>query len=387
MSCLFAVVAHSAEWRGEIGLEYRYFTESALDADQHESYTSAVIKPEFYQAWDNRRQSVTITPFYRWDQHDNNRTHADFRELYWLYIGDWFDVSVGIRKVFWGTTESQHLVDIINQTDLVENPDGEDKLGQPMLASNLLTSWGNIELYLMPYFRERTFPGEEGRLRSMPRVDTDETAFYEDSKGDQHVDWALRWSNTVGSWDIGLSYFYGTSREPRLFPAINSAGEPVLLPFYDLIHQYGLDVQGAEGAWLWKLEAIQRDSQQVDFFACTAGFEYTFYNIKDTGVDVGIVAEYLYDDRGDNATTSFEDDVMLGLRLTPNDVQSTEFLLAVIMDRAGDARFYNLETSRRLTDSVKINVEARMFSGLSGNDPYYSIRQDDYIEAKLVYFF
>ena len=40
---------------------------------------------------------------------------------------------VGAAKVFWGTAESRHLVDIINQTDAVEDIDEEDKLGQPMV--------------------------------------------------------------------------------------------------------------------------------------------------------------------------------------------------------------------------------------------------------------
>ncbi|MDD7885073.1 hypothetical protein [Flavivirga sp. 57AJ16] len=43
-------------------------------------------------------------------------------------------------------TESNHLVDIINQTDAVETFDGEEKLGQPMVQ----LSWGtdNIILFM-----------------------------------------------------------------------------------------------------------------------------------------------------------------------------------------------------------------------------------------------
>lgn len=389
LACILSVsfVSHAVEWRGYTAIEHRTFLESPLDPDQHDNYSSVVINPEFYHTWDNQRQSLTISPFYRWDQHDDQRTHGDLREFYWLYLGEWHEVYAGFRKVFWGTTESQHLVDVINQTDLVENPDGEDKLGQPMLATVLLTDWGNVELYMLPYFRERTFPGKEGRLRSIPRVETDDDAVYEHRKKEKHVDWALRWSGTLGHWDIGLSYFYGTNREPRLVPAINSAGEPVYLPHYDLMRQIGIDVQGAIGAWLWKLEAIHRDTNLRDFSALTTGFEYTFYNIKETGIDVGLVAEYLYDDRGNQATTPFDDDIFIGLRLTPNDIAGTEFLLGMFMDRASEARIYSLETSRRLTGHVRISVEGVVFSGLPASDPFYSFRHDDYIQAGLSYFF
>ena len=67
--------------------------------------------------------------------------------------------------MFWGVTELRHLVDIINQTDLVENLDGEQKLGQPMVQLTLLKDWGTLDFFAMPYFRERTFTGPDGRPR------------------------------------------------------------------------------------------------------------------------------------------------------------------------------------------------------------------------------
>ena len=74
-------------------------------------------------------------------------------------------MRVGIRKEFWGVTEFQHLVDVINQTDGVEDFDGEDKLGQQMVNLSLVNDWGIVDLFLLPGFRERTYAGEEGRLR------------------------------------------------------------------------------------------------------------------------------------------------------------------------------------------------------------------------------
>ena len=386
-ACLVSVSVAAAEWRGSFAVEFSQYLEDKLDNDQHGNYLSAVFIPEFYHAWDNNRQSLTVTPFYRWDEHDKQRSHADLRELYWLYVADSYELSVGFRKVFWGTTESQHLVDIINQTDLVENPDGEDKLGQPMIASSLLTGWGNLELYLLPYFRERTFPGENGRLRTLPRVDTEDAALYQDSNRDKHIDWAFRWSNTFQSWDVGLSYFSGTNREPKLVPTVNSHGEIILLPYYELMQQTGLDIQGAEGAWLWKLEAVYRDTRSTNYFAFTAGLEYTFVNLSDSGFDIGGIAEYLYDERGLNSTSPFDDDVMLGIRITTNDLDATELLLGVIADRSSEARIYRLELNRRLTNHLKLNLDAMIFSGLPATDPYFSLRQDDHLKAELVYFF
>ena len=62
----------------------------------------------------------------RLDSADSSRSHFDLRELNYLWLGDAGELSVGIGKVFWGVAEFVHLVDIINQTDLVENIDEEE---------------------------------------------------------------------------------------------------------------------------------------------------------------------------------------------------------------------------------------------------------------------
>jgi hypothetical protein len=155
------------------------------------------VQPEYYTFWSDGRQSLTIEPFYRRDQHDGKRTHADLRELVWQRAGDTWELRVGVSKVFWGVAESQHLVDIINQTDLVEDIDQEDKVGQPMVDLTLVRDWGNLDLFVLPWFRERTFPGRNGRLRSIPRVDSG-NASYESGSRQKHVDYAIRWSDAIG---------------------------------------------------------------------------------------------------------------------------------------------------------------------------------------------
>jgi len=383
---LFNSCVSGAAVRGDVELEYRQFTESPLSDLQHDGYPSLRISPEFSHASRNGRQLVVFAPFYRWDARDGERTHGDIRELYWQKAGDRYTVSLGIRKVFWGATESQHLVDVINQTDLVEDPDGEEKLGQPMIRATWLSGIGNFEFYLFPYFRERPFPGPEGRLRTQIPVMTGDAA-YEHKNAERHVDWAVRWSRTVGNWDIGLSRFEGTSREPKLLPVLVGNGVARLRPYYELMQQTGIDLQGSAGAWLWKLEAINRVTHADSFNALTAGFEYTFYNVNGRGLDVGLVAEYLYDDRDEGSTSGFEDDVMLGLRLNPNDVNGSEFLLGVIADRGSGTRLYRLEASRRLTDHLKLALEATAFSGYSRADVLYALRRDDFIKLGLAYHF
>ena len=229
---------------GEVEAEFRTFFEKPLDPRAFDHFDGSIAGDvEFYRDWTEARSSFAFKPFGRFDIEDKERRHWDIREALFQKYSDQWEFKFGVGKEFWGVTESQHLVDTINQTDLVENLDGEDKLGQPMLNFSWMDDQaGTFSLFYLPYFRERTFPGVEGRLRFNPPVDVDNPVF-ESSSENWHPDVALRWSAFFGEFDIGLHYFHGTSRDPLYQFTVNSAGEPVLLPVYNLMHQTGLDLQ------------------------------------------------------------------------------------------------------------------------------------------------
>ncbi len=381
-------VGRAGEWSGYIAFESRGFPSDPVAADQANEHGSLSLsfQPEYYKEWRDRDQSFVFTGFLRYDAQDSERSHADLRELYWQRFSRGWELSAGVRKLFWGVTESQHLVDVLNQTDLVEDPDGEEKLGQPMVKVSLFRRWGTLDLFLLPGFRERTFPGAEGRLRSSPHVETDE-ASYESAAGHNHVDGAVRWSHSLGDWDLGLAHFSGTGREPRLVPGLDGSGELVLQPFYEQIEQSSLDLQVTKGGWLWKLEAVSRRDREERFAAATGGFEYTFGNVKGSGVDVGVLAEYLYDERGEAATTPFADDVFAAVRLALNDAQDTQLLAGAIVDKSTGASFIDLQGSRRLGDGFRLILKARAFTGVPESDLLYTLSHDDYVQLEIARYF
>jgi hypothetical protein len=373
------------EFSGVVETQVRAFFNEPLYQDQHHHDVSLAVGPEYYHQLENG-SSITIAPFLRADSADGERSHFDVREMNFLWLNDAFELKIGISKVFWGAAEFVHLVDIINQTDLVEAIDYEEKLGQPMVQLSLPTDWGVVDLFVLPWFRERTFPGRKGRLRTRLLVDIDNTR-YESSAGYHHVDLALRYSHTLGNADLGLYHFAGTGREPTLVPSLDDPGRPVLVPYYEQIRQTGLDLQLAAGSWLWKLEAIYRTGQGEDFFSAVGGFEYTLFGIFATGADLGVISELAYDERGARATTAFDHDIMLGLRLAVNDAAGSELLAGLVYDYEDSSRALTIEASRRFGSGFKATLEAYFFSHLSQEDFLYDFRDDDYVSAALAYYF
>ena len=399
LACSAANAGDGLDFKGEAGLEGRYFFHDPVDDRQTDSDLSLRLQPEFYAEWNERNTSVTFTPFGRWDSADDERTHADIREWYLRHRNGDFETRVGIRKVFWGATESVHLVDIINQTDLVENPDGEDKLGQPMLNLAWMRDGRMLEVFALPYFRERTFPGVEGRLRPIvplsppfplaapPAFISNDESDYQSRDEEAHLDWAVRYAYSGGNLDMALAHFSGTARAPRFPRAISTPDGPALVPFYDLIERTGFDATYVMGGWLMKLEGIYQHSDVDDYSAAAGGFEYTVTGVFETAVDVGLLAEYIWDERDELATTPFNNDIFLGTRIAANDEASTELLAGAIVDTDTQAVFANIEGSRRLGSGFKLTLEARLFERAPPADPAYSFRQDDYVSLELVYFY
>jgi len=374
------------EWTGFAAIESLLYNHEAIQPQQKDNNISFSFNPEYHTSWNDNKQSLTIEPFMRWDYADEERSHFDFREfVFYSNMGDW-EVKAGIGKVFWGVTESQHLVDIINQTDAIESIDGEDKLGQPLVNATFIKDWGNIDIFVLPYFRTRTFAGIEGRLRTQPYIDSN-NELYESDKKEKHIDYAIRYSHTIDDWDLGLSHFYGTSRSPEFIPGLDGNGQPVLTPIYYLLHQTGIDLQLVYDDWLWKLEAVHKRSNSQKYNAYTFGFEYTLVGIQESNLDLGLISEYLYDTRGQQATSPFQRDVMLGARLNFNDTQSSEILLGMIVDLDSNERLYSLEAATRLNDNLKLEIEARVFSNTGTSSVFYNLRNDDHIKVELQYYF
>ncbi len=367
----------------ELEAEYRYFYEDALFEEQEEHFPSLAIRPEYKIEWNKGYESINFKGFFRLDV-DEERTHWDIRELYYQKAKSNWELSLGLKKVYWGVTESNHLVDIINQTDAVESFDGEEKLGQPMAQFTWITEkFGTFDFFYLPYHRKRTFAGEKGRLRFPTVIDKDDLT-YESGASAWRQDFAIRWKHYFDIFDIGISHFYGTGREPLfVFDVVGNINA-----FYPVINQTGLDLQITHDAFLWKLESIYRHADAQDFVAAVAGVEYTFSNIDGNGLDIGILGEYLYDERDELALNALQNDIFFGSRIAFNDTQDTSILIGGITDLESSSTIFSVEASRRFGSTWTAEVEARIFNDINESELILSnFREDSFFRISISKYF
>ena len=399
------------QFSGKLVFDGRWFPDEAAHPDQRGATLGHTGQATLYVEHEDGA-SFTLTPFYRYDSADSQRSHADLREAYLLLFGELgegeWEARLGFDRVFWGVTEFHHLVNIVNQADLVEHPNEEIALGQPMAHLTWTAEWGTLEVFAMPLHRKRTFPGPRGRLRGPLPVDQGR-ATYESGAGEWHIDLAARYSGNFGPLDLGLSLFDGTSREPSFRPSFRPVPDgmggtiPVphrLVPHYGQIRQFGLDAQLTLESWLLKLEAIHRQGapslpdppadplgRKRDYWALVAGVEYTFGGVFESDADLSLLAEWSYDERERRSPDQFQNDIFLAARLGLNDVEDTGFVVSLIADADYETYALGLEAKRNLSDSWSAKIEGSILLAVDEQDPIHGTRRDSFFGATVTYGF
>jgi len=193
----------------------------------------------------------------------------------------------------------------------------------------------------------------------------------------------MRWEHFIGDMDVGLHYFYGNAREPLvIFSQEGAFGLE-----YPVVNQIGLDYQMIVKNTIFKLESVYRSGDFDNIFAITGGLEYTLGNVNNKGLDIGIIGEYVYDNRRALTFSSLDNDLFLGSRLAFNNVAGTEILFGIFQDLSKSTKLVRLEGSQRLGESFKLTATGQAFFSVDNQEFIYLFRKDAFLELELVKYF
>ena len=379
---IFSFNVNALEYKlyGLVQPEFSIFTNGDGKHHQPKDNYSFFTKGNFISYLDGRDAKITISAIARYDEKDSERRYIDFQKLKYEQYFENYTFKIGNEIIFWGVNESFNIIDIINQSNLAEDMTGTKKLGQPLLSLAYDNNYGTIDLYLMPYFIERKFPSKNGRPRLALEVDQNSIT-YESSSKEQKLDFALRYSMVYDDYDIGIAHFHGNNRAPQL--NIN----PSTLkfnPHYTTLSQTSLDIQATKGAWLYKLEALSAKDGNERHLGVAGGFEYTFYGIRDSQSDLGLVIEYSFDDRN---SYPFNNDSVAALRWTKNDINSTSLLAGMFIDMRGNSNRFIAEYEQRINNNIKLFIDATFNGSIDSQDFTYAFEEDSVFSIKLARYF
>ncbi|MEC8561160.1 MAG: hypothetical protein VXY22_01080 [Pseudomonadota bacterium] len=369
--------------KGYVEYEHRYFPKKDRKRFANQTNQSVALSFELFLEIENHDLSLLIAPFARLDQRDASRSILDLNEFYLSLNKSNWELKLGSKQLFWGVLESNHLVDIVNQTNSAENFDLEEKFGQPMLNLTSINDWGSIDLFLLTLNRKRRFVSQEGRPHTNIENILKNGTF--DTKKDD-FDFIVRYENSGDLFDIGAYYFDGLARSPEVITEITDQGT-LLTPLYPTIKQIAIDLQLTLSSTLFKLESLYRESSREDYSAFGLGFEHTLYSVLNLKTDLGFLVEYHWNSRNENRDLQFSNDLFLGLRVLTNEASDGQFLFGVLNNLNDGSIVPFLEGSRRLPRDWKLYIEGRVFSHIESDNPLTGLTDDSYLQLVLTKYF
>ena len=375
---LLAQPAFALEVNGTLSSRLDFYPDHA-DGTASEG-RSAELKVDAFHDFDESR--IVGEFIVRGDEKDSGRRITEARQAYFRspFVG--FDVFVGNRQEFWGKAESKYVVDVIHQSDAAANEGKSGKLGTPSISAERYLDIGDLQLWYIPYFREKTFNDSDAHPSSGLPVSS---AQYARKDGKDADDFAARLSSFAGDWDLAGSVFYGTARDPILSVAIGSSA---LNPYYALQKSIGLEAQYTGDVTLLKWESLHGTQSSLigahDFAAAVAGIEYTYYRPFETMWDIGLIGEIQHDDRPQAAANQFG---VVGVRLVFNDIADSNILFLVSADRKADQSFVSLEVSRRINDVTSVKLTSQFYNARTATSAFGQLSDDDAVTLTLNMFF
>ena len=378
IALLLAQPAFAVEINGTLSSRLDFYPDHA-DGTASEGRSAEVKIDAFHDFGESRIVGEFIA---RGDEKDSGRRITEARQAYLRTPLAGFDVFVGNRQEFWGKTESKNVVDVINQSDAAANEGKSGKLGAPSISAERYLDIGDLQLWYISSFREKTFNDSDAHPSSGLPVNS---AQYARKVGKDADDFAARFSSFAGDWDLSGSVFYGTARDPILSVASDGSA---LNPYYALQKSIGLEAQYTGDVTLLKWESLHGTQSSLigahDFAAAVAGIEYTYYGPFETIWDFGLIGEIQHDDRPQAAANQF---VVAGVRLVFNDIADSNILFLASVDRKADQSFVSLEASRRINDVTSVKLTSQFYNARTATSAFGQLSDDDAVTLTLNMFF
>jgi hypothetical protein len=404
---VLALAKTDYSYKGSLGFEQWSFPRKGHDP-QNDANDTFEFKGEgtieFGDSW-----QILAAPRLKADVVEDSRNRITADEAWIQYASDKFEIRIGVQTFFWGTVESENIVDILNQRDYEDDFFDPDKLGEFAARFSYFGDDFTFELYYLPYFRPATFPSRYSRYSLIDGA-TDSSFDEEFRDGTQwDPQGAFRASTTIGSADMALSFFHGWAR----FPVLNvEPEEPDVIPYYYKEDTLSYDIQMALGAWLFKGEAVYKNTDINDDFmrmsiepggkivsrnlipdsylAYVVGGEYTFEQVIATH-DLALLIEYLGDtDQGEITPDyrAFQNDLFFGFRYSFNDANDKKLEAGgTLALEKGDELFYSVEYSQRFWEDFNFILEYRDVAVESSESPLAVFREDGRISTQIIWNF
>jgi hypothetical protein len=192
------------------------------------------------------------------------------KEGYCDYFTQDFLLLFGFNTEFWGVAESHNTVNILNQVNLKEGFDSDERLGVFMIKGTYNLNLGEFSYYYLPKPDRVDYPDNDIRWSYIPDGINILPAVYDNNADKNSGIHILRYRGNIEAWEYALYLYHGLSRDAVLKP---TSTEFSVRPHYYIMTQYALEAQYTGDGLLLKLESFHQSHNDDRFISIIAGLE------------------------------------------------------------------------------------------------------------------
>lgn len=398
LSCLFLFCNYSIEaqqvdkkkkkgktfLRGNIAVDFNYFNKEPFIENQLSHQGSLLLTGEFKYV--KGKFKFVTQPHIRLDAIDSYRTHVDMRNLYLSYWNKNLTINAGLRLYTLGKFSGFSLVDIMNRMDVKESILAFEKLGQPSFDVKYIYRKINLELYVMPYFRQVNFNAGRSRLLLAPfEIDNNKKQY--DSKQKEYLpNVAVRVGTRKNNSEVVLGYFYGYNKNPDF---VFQSKTQSFSELYHTMSQWSLEWQTIYKGLTFTSEFInQTYKSKENFFGLHLALGYDISKLYQGSSTMNISVEYVNDQYRIKKQLPFGKNFIALYSYNLGDINATTFQTKVFSSQDLSYHFFDLDLSRRVFSEFKVSAKASFSSGnIAMDNPLYINDFNTFYGMKVGWFF
>ncbi len=292
------------------------------------------------------------------------RRYLLLNELYISKDFDAYSVSLGKKVKYWGELEGFNIADVYNQKNYLKDPfDKSAKYGTFGADISRYFDENSLEVGAKFYEEDITLPTNNTPYAPL-RLEYDKALHLSDTRYTPTLYLKTNLvSNTLLDSETSLIVLHGYDNKRSFIPISTTTLSQYayrvnkVLLFSHII--YNDTIFKTELAYTDLLD----DIKMSDYTQLSVGVEQSFYEVVGTS-DITLFGEYysyLYSDneklKNVDISEIYDNDVFVALRMSLNDVRSSELKVGILQDMQKDEQVIKATLKTRLYESFVLNGE------------------------------
>ncbi len=351
---LFPLILMSGEfeYKGNFGFETGYFHHD-LDAKRD---NSKALFLETELRYESGESEVVAKLKGVWDANDDNRRYVDFNDFYYRYNFENSDILIGRNTLFWGALEFYNFADVFNTKDFLDDPfDYDSKLGSWNVAYTYYLENSEVSLIAKLHEEDQKMQDAKSIYNFLP------LPYNDNLKSKKRPSIFLKYSGSGDEVQIDYSLIYLNGFDENRYLSVENG---FLRQNAYIVNKFIGFATLVLGDTIYKTElsyALSDDKKVSDYGQIGVGLEHTLYSLLDKK-DLGLLVEYYRYESDTKTKNLFVNDLMLGFRLSMNDLSSSEILGGLDIDLDNKEKIFFIKYDTRLFDKYKLALSYQHLS-------------------------